>query len=363
MQKRIVLLAFLALTGHGERLRMSKQQLESRSPNPSRALAKMLLTVSPALGFNPSGPVPSTKAPFSSCFARIHAHSMPVLMAKTPGFFADGTPWPETKPDGTPFTDDGTLDLSVFDDFIQKLMDASEEDFKALVAQNINQLDSRIYIRICELSEEFIETDKPKYESYNEMSVRLLNTVKTVKEQAQEYISRDQKLFQDILNSMSNEDGEFFLPLNQDELSKLRSTVRSVINVLDEGFVAVGKAAVKKAEGDGYKELVQLIRAALQMFCAEKLRIVALEMPEEAERKATLEILEAIPPMWDQKMKEVLEGEKSICSKDEWLQVVQPALGEAIMGFQSGSQVQASLAEYFGEMLKVASPGIDKGQR
>ena len=153
---------------------------------------------------------------------------------------------------------------------IQKLRAVTPEELPKLLAENLKQIDQRLFIRLAEMSD--AEQDDYEKLRIRQLATLVASSIETILDQADKQMSADAEAVQSLLRTMALDDGEFELPIPAAQLGALRNAIRSANPPLDEGFVGTVKAYMKKSDDDGLAGMVDVLRILLQTFAAERLR-------------------------------------------------------------------------------------------
>jgi len=235
---------------------------------------------------------------------------------------------------------------------IQKLRAVTPEELPKLLAENLKQIDQRLFIRLAEMSD--AEQDDYEKLRIRQLATLVASSIETILDQADKQMSADAEAVQSLLRTMALDDGEFELPIPAAQLGALRNAIRSANPPLDEGFVGTVKAYMKKSDDDGLAGMVDVLRILLQTFAAERLRSLSAGSQVDADegiQTALAAVLDATPEEWDETLRAQLLSDNAVCGAEEFTTLLQDKMGEVVLGMPAGSNVQNVIAEYLNELI------------
>lgn len=159
------------------------------------------------------------------------------------------------------------------DSSLTAFLSQTPEQLPKLLAENLKSIDQRLFLRLAEMSD--AEEDDYEKLRIRQLATLVASSIETIMEQADKQMNAEAETVQTLLRTLATEDGEFELPFPKARLDALRSALRARETPLDEGFVATVKAYMKKASDDGLEGMVDVLRVLLQVFAAERLRVLA----------------------------------------------------------------------------------------
>jgi len=241
------------------------------------------------------------------------------------------------------------------DALIGQMRASTPEELPKLLADNLKQIDQRLFLRLAEMSDG--EEDEYEKLRIRQLATLVASTLETILEQADALMDADAELVQGLLRTMASEAGEFEVPVPAARLDALRTAIRERSNSLDEGFVGTVKAYMKKASDDGLEGMVDVLRALLQVFAAERLRALAggeIGTSSSGAQAAIVAALDASPEDWDTVLRAQVISDSASCGPDELVGLLQDKMGEVVLQMPAGSAVQSVLAEYLNELIGCA---------
>ena len=239
---------------------------------------------------------------------------------------------------------------TVEDELIKELRGAAPKEFTNILANNLNRVDQKIFLRLAELAD--AAKDDDERDEIARLSSSVASTIETLLVQASKAADADADAVQALMRTAANSDGEFDVPLQPEQAAAVRAEVLAKLGELDEGFVGTIEAYMKKANDDGLEGLVEMLRELLQIFATERM-LKMLEGPSTPTEvlpvlRATLE---APPADWEAQLRELLLAEGAEASPEMLLSALQDKMGEVVLGMPSGSKVQGVLAEMLNELI------------
>jgi len=238
---------------------------------------------------------------------------------------------------------------------IQKLRSTTPSDLPKVLVDNMKRIDQRLFLRLAEMSDQ--EQDDFEKLRIRQLATLVANSLETIIEQADKQLSADAEAVQDLLHTMTLENGEFELPIPAEKLAALRDAINAANPPLDEGFVGTVKAYMKKADDDGLEGMVDVLRVLLQTYAAERLRAFTAGGKVEADdgiKTALTAVLDATPEEWDATLRAQLLSDSASCDATEFTTLLQDKMGEVVLGMPAGSTVQNVIAEYLNELISRA---------
>jgi hypothetical protein len=239
------------------------------------------------------------------------------------------------------------------DPFIKQMRKKTQEnpeELPRILADNIKNLDERLFLRMAEMVEE--TDDESEKEEINQFAVLVQKTLENILEAADTRVNEDSQIAQALLEKLADENGEYFLPIDDKQLSACRTAVVNDLARLDEGFVGIMQAYMAKLDGEpdpGKKLLVDVLRVLLQIFAAERLRSLSKQGTYSSDVDAALQaVFDAKPDEWEATIR------AQECTAMELSEVLQEKVGELVLNLPGGSGVQRVLAEYLNELMTKA---------
>lgn len=266
-------------------------------------------------------------------------------------------------------------EISVMDDMITKLSQAKPYELPNAVSKAIRVISSpRFFMRIAERAD--MATDEVEKEQLSSLAENLVSTLEAVVSTAEDKLEGRAKLVEKVVKAAAEPDsGEFLVPLSQDRLDAMRSTVAEIdANELDEGFLSTVDAWMNKSHEDGLDGMVGILQKILQIYAGKSILKAKTELQAnvgaavsgESQAKADEVVAEQdtqpIKPVvalldklltidtdtWDYEISNAFtEGMKPSSLVGETQRVIEAV----ILGLESGSMAQRVQAEYLKELL------------
>lgn len=240
---------------------------------------------------------------------------------------------------------------TVEDELIKELRGAAPgQQFTNILANNLNRVDQKIFLRLAELAD--AAKDDDERDEISRLSSSVATTIESLLAQASKAADADADAVQALMRTAANAEGEFDVPLRPEQADAVRAEVQAKLGELDEGFVGTIEAYMKKANDDGLEGLVEMLRELLQIFATERM-LKMLEGPATPTEVVPVlrATLEAPPADWEARLREQLLAEEAEATPDMLLSALQDKMGEVVLGMPSGSKVQGVLAEMLNELI------------
>lgn len=233
-------------------------------------------------------------------------------------------------------------------ELINQLRTSPPAQLPKILAQNINNIDQRLFLKFAELAD--AAKDDAEREEIAQLSTTVASTIEQLLAEAGNKLDVDAENVQEVMKLAANAQGEFDVPLPPERVAAVREQVQAKLGSLDDGFVGTIEAYMKKADSDGLEGLVEVLRELLQIYATE--RMMGMLEGSGAEVVGVLRATLATPPAeWDSALREQLTAEDAAATPDMVLTALQDKMGEVVLGMPSGSRVQGVLAEMLNELI------------
>ncbi|GFR43033.1 hypothetical protein Agub_g4037, partial [Astrephomene gubernaculifera] len=238
---------------------------------------------------------------------------------------------------------DSLKETAALDELIDQLLSTkSQQQMAQLVAENILAVDTKFWMRLATRSDTAgTREDKERLQAVASSVMALVDAVRRRTEQQLEDSGR---VLQDILVAAADEKGEWYLPLSDEQLQRMRQALERHSARLDEALLSNAFAWIKKSSEDGFNDMVQLLQAVLQLYAARQLRSGETSGVEGALNQ----VLSAPERQWVPLLRS-LAGEGAI-SEAGFSEALQRRMEGVVLGLQSGSYAQRVQAEYLKEL-------------
>lgn len=235
--------------------------------------------------------------------------------------------------------------------FIRKLESAAEADLPELVAEDITKVNEELYLGILGLADGIEdETEKKRFADRFNL---VWDVRRRIIDQLEKTIDRDAETVQNLLKMIADENGDFTLPVPDERLTMIRDSISSANPPLDDGFVATLKAYMKKTSEGGLDGMVEILRVVLQLFCAERLRTIAMDANpgmDEGVKIALNALMDARPAEWEATLEKHVLSDSATCNIEVLATLLQSSVAEVVMSLPASSALQVVLAEYLNEL-------------
>lgn len=233
-------------------------------------------------------------------------------------------------------------EAAALDELIDLMLSAkSQQEVATLVAQNIIAIDTKFWMRMATRNDSATsQADKERLRSVAD-SVMVL--VDAFLKQSEQKLSDSASTLQAILAAAANENGEWYMPLEPQQVHAVRDALDRNAEALDEALLSNTFAYIKKASDDRFDSLVALLQKLLQLYAAR-----ALRGPEEEGVDGFLnDLVYAEESEWDAMLRRASE---SGVAEATFMESLQRKMEATVLGLQSGSYAQRVQAEYLKEI-------------
>eukprot|EP00882_Tetradesmus_deserticola_P010074 GHRQ01010644.1.p1 GENE.GHRQ01010644.1~~GHRQ01010644.1.p1 ORF type:complete len:389 (+),score=148.19 GHRQ01010644.1:331-1497(+) len=234
-------------------------------------------------------------------------------------------------------------EAAALDELIDVMLEAkSQQELSRLVAENIFSFDAKFWMRIATRNDSLNnEAEKDKLKAVADTVMVLVDAM--VK-QTEQQLNDSAGVLQEVLKAAADERGEWYLPLDKEQVSSVRAALERYSDRLDEALLSNCFAWMKKCQDDRMDTMVALLQKVLQLYAAKALR------GQEAEGVAGVlnEVVFAEEQEWEPIIRRAAAtGE---VAEAAFMEVLQKKMEATVLGMQSGSYAQRVQAEYLKEV-------------
>eukprot|EP00798_Chlamydomonas_sp_ICE-L_P024027 gene24027-9603_t len=150
-------------------------------------------------------------------------------------------------------------ETAALDDVIDRLIAAkNEQELARVVAENIFSIDTNFWMRVAVRNDTASsEQERSKLaDASNKVMVLVDAMVKTTVSQLED----SSQVLQNILTAAADDKGDWYLPLTEEQVSRVRTTMDVYSAQLDEALLSNAFAWIDKCQQDGFDSMVQLIQ-------------------------------------------------------------------------------------------------------
>ncbi|GLC47498.1 hypothetical protein PLESTB_000847400 [Pleodorina starrii] len=238
---------------------------------------------------------------------------------------------------------DSLKEMAALDDLIDQLLSAkSQQQMAQLVAENIMAIDTKFWMRIATRND--TAATKEDKERLQGVATSVMVLVDAVRRRTEQQLEDSGKVLQDILVAAADEKGEWYLPLTDEQVQRVRDALERHSSRLDEALLSNAFAWIKKSSEDGFDGMVQLLQMVLQLYAARELRTQETQGVEGALNQ----LLYAEERQWYPLLRS-LAADGSV-SEASFMEALQRRMEGVVLGLQSGSYAQRVQAEYLKEV-------------
>jgi len=274
-------------------------------------------------------------------------------------------------------------DIQTMDEMIDRLIDVPAYELPAAVSRAVRVVGSPLFfVRIAERSDEVKDSaTKAKFSALADNIVRTLEVVVSTTEEKLDSNSAD---VEKIIKAAADEEtGEFFVPLNFDQIQKMSAAIREIDPYnLDEGFLTTVDSYMDKSRKDGLDGMVVILQKVLQLYAGEMIikgraenlgarvgaTVSGLDPDDVVEEQQSTsspssdlldKILKSDVELWDGLLDSSIGRKDSDVSKPQLLGEVQRTMEAVVLGLENGSMAQRVQAEFMRELLmRIENIGI-----
>lgn len=234
-------------------------------------------------------------------------------------------------------------EAAALDELIDVMLEAkSQQELSRLVAENIFSFDAKFWMRIATRNDSLKnEADKDKLKAVADTVMVLVDAM--VK-QTEQQLNDSAAVLQEVLKAAADEKGEWYLPLDPEQVSSVRAALDKHSERLDEALLSNCFAWMKKCQDDRMDTMVALLQKVLQLYAAKALR------GQEAEGVAGVlnEVVFAEEQDWEPIIRRA--AATGDVAEAVFMEVLQKKMEATVLGMQSGSYAQRVQAEYLKEI-------------
>lgn len=168
---------------------------------------------------------------------------------------------------------------AALDDLIDMLLAAkSQQELSRVVAENIFSFDPKFWMRIATRNDSI--SDPAEKERLKSVADTVMLLVDAMVKQTEQQLNDSAAILQDILKAAADKNGEWYLPLDPDQVAAVRAALDRHSNRLDEALLSNCFAWMKKCQDDGMDTMVLLLQKVLQLYASKVLKGPEAEGPE-----------------------------------------------------------------------------------
>lgn len=147
-----------------------------------------------------------------------------------------------------------------------------------------------------------------------------------------------------IMTAAADEKGEWYIPLTEEQVQKVRKALDIYEAQLDEALLSTAFAWIRKCTEDRYDTMVALIQKVLQLYSARQLQTSATTGIEAAIN----EVIYAEEQHWGSLIHNMVASER--IGEAEFMEGLQKRMETTVLALESGSYAQRVQAEYLKEV-------------
>lgn len=233
------------------------------------------------------------------------------------------------------------------DALILRMRTTTSTQLSRLVAENIQLIDTRFFMRLAELSDE--TDDRLEKARLSELAETVAQTLQSAVESTDALADAKSAQAQEIIALLADEAGCFSAPVPPARLAAMRARVRAELGSLDEAFVTTLRAFLKKCADDSLGEMVAVLQKVLQVYASERLLAMTRGLRDDL-REPVHAFLLADADGWDALLAAQLAS--GAISAEALSQILKEEVAQVVLELPSGSLTQTVIAEFLGEAIK-----------
>jgi hypothetical protein len=243
--------------------------------------------------------------------------------------------------DGSPTKE--LQETAALDELIDTLMAAkSEQELSRTVAENIFRFDPKFWLRVASRNDSMQDPDQKERLKAVADSVMIL--VDTMVKQTEQQLNDSAAILGEILKAAADEKGEWYLPLEPNQVAAVRAALDKHSDRLDEALLSNCFAWMKKCQDDRMDTMVTLLQKVLQLYASK-----VLKGPETAGPEGVLnEVVFAEEQDWGDIIRKSAAG--GDVTEAVFMEALQRKMELVVLGMQSGSYAQRVQAEFLKEV-------------
>lgn len=241
-------------------------------------------------------------------------------------------------------------DIAATDQLIDKLLNASESELPQLVAQNVFSLDTSFYMRLATRAD--TAEDEGKRDNLHSLANTVMKLTEQMVEQAEGEMDTSAVTLQSVLAAASDDaDGEFYVPLTDTNVQRLRERIEHKFDEIGEGVMSTAFAWMRKSQEQQMEGMVAIIQRMLQIYGGVALA-KSLEQANEANGSqsdasvALCKVLRSDVERWPDELAHV----EHAGLQEGFLTEIERLMQEVVTALPKGSQEQRVRAEVLKEL-------------
>jgi hypothetical protein len=264
-------------------------------------------------------------------------------------------------------------EAAALDELIDMLLTArSQQEMAQLVAQNVFAFDTKFWLRVATRAD--AAPDEPSKERLRAVADSVVVLLDAAMKQTESRLTDSARVLQEVLSAAADADGQWYLPLNKEQVAAVRKAMEERADALDEALLSNAFAWIRKCNEDGLDSMAQLIQKVLQLYAAralasddaaaanEQLRReqeAAGYLPANSRDQAAARVLEEVIAAEEHEWEGIIERSATdVSSSSDGGPLAEAAFADAlqrkmeatVLGLTSGSYAQRVQAEYLKEI-------------
>lgn len=266
-------------------------------------------------------------------------------------------------------------DISVMDEMITKLANASPTELPNAVSKSIRVVSSpQFFLRIAQRVD--MEAEEGNKEKLMTLASNVSRTVEAVLATTENKLDERSKEVEQVVKAAAEPDsGEFLWPLTLERCDAIQEEIKNLDpGVLDESFLLTVDAWMNKSMEDGMDGMVGILQKVLQYFAGTSVSRARTALAAQVggavtgistdEAEAIVEeankntnsasiVLERLLAMdterWEMELRKAINSEE--CTQSALVKVLQGTMEGVVLGLENGSLNQRVQAEYLSELM------------
>eukprot|EP00878_Enallax_costatus_P011323 GHUV01011820.1.p1 GENE.GHUV01011820.1~~GHUV01011820.1.p1 ORF type:complete len:248 (+),score=70.57 GHUV01011820.1:143-886(+) len=162
-------------------------------------------------------------------------------------------------------------EAAALDELIDTLLAAkTQQELSRAVAENIFSFDAKFWMRVATRNDSV--TDPNEKERLRAVADTVMLLVDAMVKQTEQKLNDSAAVLQEVLKAAADENGEWYLPLDANQVSSVRAALDKYADRLDEGLLSNCFAWMKKCQDDRMDTMVALLQKVLQLYAAKALK-------------------------------------------------------------------------------------------
>lgn len=243
-------------------------------------------------------------------------------------------------------------EVAGMDRLIEELLEKGDDELQDFVAKNLWSFTTDFYMRVAARAD--TAGSEGERARLHELADKVLRVCNQMVNAAQGEMDKSERVLQEVLAAAAEEDGEFYVPLREGQVSRLRERVEQRMEEIDESVAALAFSWIKKSEEESLESMAGIIRKMLRVHAG--LELERLGGGHEGPAPGMVDAcLRGDVEAWEGRLKEAWESGLA----EGFLQEVERRMELVVTHLPNGSYRQRVQAEVLKELESEARRHFD----